>query len=392
MNIIQDFIPPGRKNRPGKTNPMKYVTIHNTGNTAKSANAKSHALYIKSDAAANAPVSWHYTVDETCVYQHLPDNETGYHAGDGSGAGNKQSIGIEICMNSDGDLLGATDLAVQLVAILCEKHNIPIENIKQHNNWSGKNCPEMLRNGKPYSWSAFIEKVSKKLKSTPEVQPELQKDYPISSENIKAMVELGIINSPDYWIGKTSIQSLNKLMSNIASSCGFDARISNGISDIETALKVLFDAKVIENPDYWLNLIYKNADEYLGVLIVNMANKSRDILERIVWAEARGEGLEGMELVANVILNRSKSTHFPYGIYNVVFQPGQFSPITDGAYRKAVPDTNEKQAITNVLDGKDESKGATYFCTKASAAKNNWHERALQFMFEYGNHRFYKGS
>jgi len=160
MNIIQDFIPSGRKNRPGKANPMKYITIHNTGNTSKGAGAKNHATYVKGDAAANEPKSWHYTVDESCGYQHLPDNETAYHAGDGaSGTGNTQSIGIEICMNSDGDILKATDNAAELTASLCKKHNIPVGNVKQHYDWTKKNCPQMIRSGKPYNWDAFINKV-----------------------------------------------------------------------------------------------------------------------------------------------------------------------------------------------------------------------------------------
>jgi len=159
MNIIQDLIPKGRKNRPGRVNPMKFITIHNTGNSNKGAGARNHANYLKGDVAANAPVSWHYTIDEKEIIQHLPDNEDGFHAGDGGGNGNRQSIGLEICMNSDGDLLKATDLAAELTASLCRKHNIPIENVVQHNRWSGKNCPQLIRGGKPYSWDTFIGKV-----------------------------------------------------------------------------------------------------------------------------------------------------------------------------------------------------------------------------------------
>ena len=57
------------------------------------------------DAAAHAaPVSWHYTVDDLSIYQHLPDGERAYHAGDGgSGPGNATSIGIEICVDAGGD-------------------------------------------------------------------------------------------------------------------------------------------------------------------------------------------------------------------------------------------------------------------------------------------------
>jgi N-acetylmuramoyl-L-alanine amidase len=147
---------------------MKYVTIHNTGNASKGAGAKNHASYVKGDTAANLPVSWHYTIDESSVYQHLPDNETAYHAGDGAnGTGNAQSIGLEICMNSDGDLQKATDNAAQLTANLCKRYNIPIEDVVQHNRWSGKNCPQLLRSGKPYSWEAFISKVKSFLNTAP---------------------------------------------------------------------------------------------------------------------------------------------------------------------------------------------------------------------------------
>jgi len=166
VNIVQDYIPLGRKNRPFKANPCSYITIHNTGNANKGANAKSHSAYVKSDSAANAFVSWHYTVDDSIIYQHLPDNETAYHAGDGSGTGNTKSIGIEICMNSDGDLLMATENATEITQSLCKKHNIPLENIVQHNHWTGKYCPQMIKDSRPYSWTVFIDKVKALLNPT----------------------------------------------------------------------------------------------------------------------------------------------------------------------------------------------------------------------------------
>jgi N-acetylmuramoyl-L-alanine amidase len=138
---------------------MLYVTIHETGNPDKGANAKAHSGYLKGNDAANAPVSWHYTVDDTVIYQHLPENEDAYHSGDGAGNGNRQSIGIEICVNSDGDFLRAVDNAVELVADICIRRNIPISNVRQHYDWSGKNCPQNIRAGKPYNWSAFVDKV-----------------------------------------------------------------------------------------------------------------------------------------------------------------------------------------------------------------------------------------
>ena len=199
MTITQDLIPKGRKNRPGFQNPMNYITIHNTGNSSKGSNARAHANYLKGDTAASLPVSWHYTVDDGVIYQHLPDNETAYHAGDGSGPGNKQSIGIEICQNSDGNLLLATDNAARLCAILCTQHNISTKNIVQHNFWSGKNCPELLRANRPYSWATFLSKVADYVNElnapppTPQLSPE-----EITIENAH---RIGILSDKAYWLG-----------------------------------------------------------------------------------------------------------------------------------------------------------------------------------------------
>ena len=189
MNIILDFIPLGRRNRPAGRNGLNFITIHNTGNTNRGANARAHASFLRGNDAANAPVSWHYTVDDVEVFQHLPDAETAFHAGDGNGPGNTQSIGIEICENSDGNLLQATNNAVKLTAALCKKHGIPIENIVQHNRWSGKDCPSRLRRNQPYSWTEFLNRVRAEGSISPE-----------EATIINAIAD-GIITSKDHWLG-----------------------------------------------------------------------------------------------------------------------------------------------------------------------------------------------
>ena len=182
MKITKDYIAPGRRNRPGRANSMNYITIHNTGNESRGAGARSHAKYFKGDAAAGRPVSYHYTVDECDIIQHLPDNEIAWHAGDGSsGRGNTQSISIGICENADGDLLGATDRAAELTAHLCRRHNIPVENIVQHHRWTGKLCPARLRAGMPYGWDAFIGKVRAHMAGKPRNAREEAPARPVSS-------------------------------------------------------------------------------------------------------------------------------------------------------------------------------------------------------------------
>jgi len=143
LKIVQDFIPTSNINRPQYTLVPIYITIHETANTSDGANAAMHARYVKNPTTA---ASWHFTVDDRdTVYQHLPLTENGWHAGDGgSGTGNRQSIGIEICVNRDGNLDKATQNAITLTKSLMEQFKIPVNNVVPHKRWSGKNCPTNL--------------------------------------------------------------------------------------------------------------------------------------------------------------------------------------------------------------------------------------------------------
>ena len=156
ITIRRDYIPHGRANRPGKVNPDTYITIHETGNFAAGADAAAHAVYLKGDSAAQGKVSWHYTVDDHAVVQHLPDGETAYHAGDGAGGpGNAISIGIEICVNQGGDFEKSKRNAAALVRMLMKEHGIPLDRMVQHNHWNGKDCPKTIRATKG-AWEAFL--------------------------------------------------------------------------------------------------------------------------------------------------------------------------------------------------------------------------------------------
>lgn len=157
LNLEIDFLPISNSNRPQtKLNP-EYITIHNTDNTGKGADARSHAKYIKGKDAQKRNVSWHYTVDDKISVKHLPLDEIGWHAA--SSEGNEKSIGIEICMNEGIDQDAANRRAATLTAILMYDLKIPLENVRTHYDWSGKNCPSLLLdNKKPgEKWKIFLE-------------------------------------------------------------------------------------------------------------------------------------------------------------------------------------------------------------------------------------------
>ena len=151
MKIIQDFIPIARNRRGFKMTP-EWITVHETGNPSRGANAAMHARYIKSPAAVNAPVSWHYTVDDREIWQHIPIDEVAWHAGDGaSGPGNRRSIGVEICINADGDFEQAKRNAQWLIAHLMAITGI--DEVVQHNRWNGSDCPRTIRST---GWREFL--------------------------------------------------------------------------------------------------------------------------------------------------------------------------------------------------------------------------------------------
>ena len=190
LAIIQDLIPQGRANRPGGSNPDTYITIHETGNYATGANAAAHASWLKSDDAAGKKISYHYTVDDLSIYQHLPDGERGYHAGDGgSGPGNAKSIGIEICVNADGDFAQAKANAAALVRLLMQRHGIPLANVVQHNHWNGKDCPKTIR-ATAGGWEAFLTLCGGEASQDKDTELEAAVD---------ALAAAGVIDSPDRW-------------------------------------------------------------------------------------------------------------------------------------------------------------------------------------------------
>ncbi len=168
MEIYQNIIPKGNSCRSGETRTKKWIVIHETGNSASGANAKKHAEYLQNLANANNnSVSWHYTVDDSCAYHHIPDNEIAWHAGDGrkEGGGNMAGIAIEVCVNKDGNFEKAKDNAAWLTAKLLKENGFSIESVKQHHDFSDKNCPQTMRDTK--TWDNFLSKVSYYLNPTP---------------------------------------------------------------------------------------------------------------------------------------------------------------------------------------------------------------------------------
>lgn len=67
-----------------------------------------------------------------------------------------------------------------------------------------------------------------------------------------------------------------------------------------------------------------------------------DLMAAIAEAEAGNQGIMGKRLVVDVILNRVDSDYFPGQIEKVIYQPNQFTCISDGGFEKAISNISDE--------------------------------------------------
>lgn len=178
LAVHTDFISQDAIARPGTKRSIHYIVIHETDNTGAHATAKAHNEYLH-DNSWKEQKSWHYTVDDTEIWHHLPDNEVGYHAGDNSRreGGNRNGIGIELCVNEGGDFEKTMRNAAQLTAYLLLKYHLSMDDVKQHQDFSGKICPHTIITQN--RWEDFLNMVqgaydAQSLQQAQEAQAETQ--------------------------------------------------------------------------------------------------------------------------------------------------------------------------------------------------------------------------
>ncbi len=116
------------------------------------------------------------------------------------------------------------------------------------------------------------------------------------------------------------------------------------------------------------------------------------MLLRIVQAEAGGCDSTGKILVANVIMNRVRSSQFPDNITDVVYERSQFSPVGDGSINRVTVSQDTIECVNRALDGEDHSQGALYFMNRSASYSGNvsWFDRKLTYLFHHDGHEFFK--
>lgn len=94
-----------------------------------------------------------------------------------------------------------------------------------------------------------------------------------------------------------------------------------------------------------------------------------DLLARLITVEAGNQPYEAQVAVGAVVLNRVRSPSFPDSVREVIFDPGQFPPATNGRINRRPATAAAVKAAEDALAGVDPTNGALYFTSAGSAGK-----------------------
>lgn len=145
-------------------NNPQCIVVHNTDNFAAGANARAHAKAQHDGDFQN--MSAHYYVDDgDTAYQSAPHSRGCWHVGINYGNGNlfgsygnRNSIGVEMCVQGGYNYEKAFQHTVELVKYLMKETGIPASRVYRHLDICSKNCPsQIIAKG---DWTRFKKLIS----------------------------------------------------------------------------------------------------------------------------------------------------------------------------------------------------------------------------------------
>lgn len=137
------------------------------------------------------------------------------------------------------------------------------------------------------------------------------------------------------------------------------------------------------------NMIYPG--QQLAIPNSAYSTADKDLMARLVHAEAKGEPYAGKVAVATVILNRVASADFPDTVKGVVYEVANghyaFTPVQNGEINKPA-DAESKRAVNEALAFEGQGNGSLFFYNPRTAVSDWIFSRQVNVTI--GNHRFAK--
>jgi N-acetylmuramoyl-L-alanine amidase len=137
------------------------------------------------------------------------------------------------------------------------------------------------------------------------------------------------------------------------------------------------------------NLLYVGQKLVIPNTTISAADK--DLMARLVSAEAKGESYAGKVAVATVVLNRLSHPDFPNTIRDVIYQIAAghyaFTPVQNGTINQAA-DAASKKAVNEAIAFRGQGNGSIYFYNPKTSTSKWIFSREVTITI--GNHVFAK--
>lgn len=158
--------------------------------------------------------------------------------------------------------------------------------------------------------------------------------------------------------------------------------------ETEPAVVECLSVTIAETPDEAINLTEDYVEETPAEEVsepeetIDISDEEIELLALLTVAEAEGESEEGKRLVIDTVLNRVDSGYFPDTIYDVIYQPYQFTSMTNGRTKRCVVTDEVRELVREEVLSRTNSD-VVFF-------------RAYSYspygvpMFQVGNHYFSK--
>lgn len=137
-----------RSNTKRSASAVTRVTRHETANFNEGADANMHYRYLMQNPSPAA--GYNCVSDDRRIVHLTPYDEDTWAAG--TWIGNHSSDHHELCVNKGINHSRARYIAACLDAAVLYARGLPLSALVQHNYWTGKNCPLLLRRDGLWPW------------------------------------------------------------------------------------------------------------------------------------------------------------------------------------------------------------------------------------------------
>jgi N-acetylmuramoyl-L-alanine amidase len=144
-----------------------------------------------------------------------------------------------------------------------------------------------------------------------------------------------------------------------------EAQSEDELAHINKQIQTLYAADLVKK-------VSPKKTQIASMEITKYSKHEIDLLARLVRAEAQTEPFEGKIAVACVVLNRVESSQFPDTIKEVIYEPGQFQPVSNGEIHKPA----DEESIAAVKEALSEKRNlvpkSSLFFYNPDIATSRW--------------------